>query len=69
MITFSGGADDRWRFYVRDAKNSLIASSEGYATKADAQRGYADLWSVIVQNAPSSMQVENDEPIGEDDKD
>lgn len=57
MIQFYEDEAGEWRFRILGTNGETVASSEGYTRKEDAQRGYATLWAIIVQNAPASFAV------------
>ena len=63
MIEFFTDAEGGHRFRVKGANGEIVASSEGYSRKADAQRGYADLWAIVIENSPAGIAVE-DEDVG-----
>ncbi len=61
MIEFFTDADNQHRFRITGKNGEVVASSESYATKSNAQRGYADLWAIVAENAPSGMKVEDED--------
>ena len=39
----------QWRWCIRAANGEIVAESEAYTTRADAQRGVADMRSAIAE--------------------
>lgn len=61
MIEFYQDEAGAHRFRVKGANGEIVASSEGYSRKTDAQRGYADLWAIVIENSPAGIAVEDEE--------
>lgn len=50
--SYISSSDGPWRFRVKGANGEVVASSEGYTTKADAERGAATLKRLMQSHRP-----------------
>jgi uncharacterized protein YegP (UPF0339 family) len=48
--TTSGNQKGAWRYTVKAANGETLVTSEGYTTKADAERGLLDLTTALLEH-------------------
>lgn len=55
--TSAGNQKGAWRYTVKGGNGETLATSEGYTTKQDAERGFCNLVSMVLELLPEGRWI------------